>query len=100
MDLFIGFGLGLLLLAASALFWWACRYKVPARYLYPLWLSVPLHQLLSLALVLTVGITPEHGWFTFGLLLALTVLLTALLLLPLLVFVRYTALCRPLQDKI
>lgn len=100
MDLFIGFGLGVVLLAASALFWQACQRTVPARYLYPLWLSVPLHQLLSLALVLATGITPATGWFAFALLLAVTLLATAMLLLPLLVFIRYTAACRPLQDKI
>jgi hypothetical protein len=100
MQIWLGFITGVLLLWISGMFWLYCQRRIAARYLYPLWLSVPLHQLLSLLIVLALGITPEQGAVPFLLLLACTLAGVALLLLPLMVFIRYTALCRPLQDKI
>ncbi len=100
MQIWLGFITGVLLLGLSGLFWWSCQRRIAARYLYPLWLSVPLHQLLSLLLVLALGITPAQGAVPFLLLLTVTLTGVALLMLPLMVFIRYTALCNPLQDKI
>lgn len=100
MPIWLGFFTGILLLVLSGLFWLGCQRRLPARYLYPLWLSVPLHQLLSLLIVLAAGITPEHGAWPFLLLLTITLIGVACCLLPLLAFIRYSAACRPLQDKI
>jgi hypothetical protein len=61
---------------------------------------VPLHQLLTLAVVFGLGVTPAQGWFSFTLFCLLCSFVLGLLLLPLLMFIRYVERCRPLQDKI
>jgi hypothetical protein len=99
-DLLYGFLLGCTLLGGGTLYWYWLSRSLPARHCYPLWLSVPLHQLLTLALVFGLGVTPAQGWFSFTLFCLLCALLLGLLLLPLMVFIRYVERCRPLQDKI
>lgn len=100
MDLVYGFLLGCVLLAASTVYWYWLSRLLPARHCYPLWLSVPLHQLFTLLLVFALGVTPAQGWFSFGLFCLLCAVVLGLLLLPLMMFVRYVSRCRPLQDKI
>lgn len=100
MDLVYGFLLGCGLLASSTLYWYWLSRNLSAKYCYPLWFSVPLHQLLTLLTVFGLGVTPAQGWFSFTLLCLSCALLLGLLLLPLFMFVRYVEQCRPLQDKI
>lgn len=99
-DLLQGLLLGLFLLGCSALFWHVLQQRLPARYCYPLWWSVPLHQLLTLLLIWQLGVTPAQGWFGFTLLALLCSSALGLLLVPVFVFVRYARRCRPLQEKI
>lgn len=100
MDLLFGFLLGCALLGGGTLYWYLLSRSLAPRHCYPLWLSVPLHQLLTLALVFSLGVTPVQGWFSFTLFCLLVAFVLGLLLLPILMFLRYVARCRPLQDKI
>lgn len=100
MDFVYGFLLGCALLAAGTLFWYGLSRQLPVRHCYPLWVSVPLHQLLTLLLVFSLGVTPAQGWFSFTLFCVFTAVTLGLLLAPLMMFVRYVGRCRPLQDKI
>jgi hypothetical protein len=99
-DLLQGLLLGLFLLGSSALFWRALQLRLPARYCYPLWLSVPLHQLLTLSLIWLLGVTPAQGWFGYTLLALLCTAVLGLLLVPVFVFARYAQRCQPLREKI
>lgn len=100
MDLLFGFLLGCALLGGGTLYWYLLSRSLAPRHCYPLWLSVPVHQLLTLVIVFGLGVSPAQGWFSFTLFCVLTALLLGLLLLPVLVFLRYVERCRPLQDKI
>lgn len=100
MDLSFGFLLGCTLLGGSTCYWYLLSRTLAPRHCYPLWLSVPLHQLLTLAVVVGLGVTPAQGWFSFTLLCLLVAVVLGLLLLPLMIFLRYVQRCRPLQDKI
>ncbi|WP_031570871.1 hypothetical protein [Rheinheimera texasensis] len=100
MDLLFGFLLGCSLLGGGTLYWHLLSRSLAPRHSYPLWLSVPVHQLLTLAVVVGLGVTPAQGWFSFTLFCVLVALLLGLLLLPILMFLRYVERCRPLQDKI
>lgn len=100
MDLYYGFVLGCTLLGSGTLYWHYVNRNLAARHCYPLWLSVPIHQLLTLAVVFGLGVTPAQGWFSFTLFCLTVALVLGLLLLPFMVFLRYVQRCRPLQDKI
>lgn len=100
MDLFFGFLLGCTLLGGGTLYWYLLSRSLAPRHCYPLWLSVPVHQLLTLVLVFGLGVTPAQGWFSFTLFCLTVAFVLGLLLLPFMVFLRYVERCRLLQDKI